>query len=108
MRKITKRHKAWLDRRARRILEEMGESSSAKNRSKDDPDAALALVKGIIELEAPPSLNLEDNFTDTVDFVADVRRLAYGKRKTVRLCFSNTREISPPAALYLVAEAYRG
>lgn len=63
--------------------------------------------KGYRNLNVPEQLDLIKNYDETIEFIKTIKAYAYGLRKSVRLIFDETKEISPEALLLLLAELYR-
>lgn len=60
-----------------------------------------------IDLMVPEVMCLDSNYDETVQFVSEIRRLALGQRRAVRLVFDNAKTIKASALLLLLAEMHR-
>lgn len=63
--------------------------------------------KGYKNLKVPVCLDLIKNYDETVEFIRTIKSYSMGLRKSVRLIFDETEDISPEALLLLLAEFYR-
>lgn len=63
--------------------------------------------QGYKDLVVPEKLDLTKNYSETVEFIKNLKSYALGLRRPVRLVFSELKEISPEALLLLLAELYR-